>query len=65
MYMFLNVIEPSFNANSTLEQSGLLPENVAALLLSNYNYKILEIQQLPNYVTVEGFSIYQFEADFF
>ncbi|CAG8705983.1 13036_t:CDS:1, partial [Cetraspora pellucida] len=47
----LDVIEPSFNANSTLEQSGLLPENVAALLPSNYNYKISEIRQLPDYVT--------------
>lgn len=58
-------MEPSFNTNSTLEQLELLPENVSALLPSNYNYKISEIRQLPDYITAEGFSICQFEADLF
>ncbi|CAG8811760.1 21250_t:CDS:2, partial [Racocetra persica] len=42
-----------------------LPENIAAILSPNYNYMVSEVQQLPDYITPEGFLINQFKATFF
>ncbi|CAG8829776.1 8572_t:CDS:1, partial [Dentiscutata erythropus] len=32
-------------------------------LPANYNYLVIEIQRLPDYITAEGFSVNQFEAN--
>src|SRR5437868_6117658 len=57
-----NIMEMPSNV---LGPSEPLPENVAAILPPNYNYVISKIQQLPNYITGEGFSIQQFEVKLF
>ncbi|CAG8673743.1 44306_t:CDS:2, partial [Gigaspora margarita] len=43
----------------------LLPDNVVSILSQNYNYIVSKFQQLPNYITPEGFSINQFKINFF
>ncbi|CAG8847328.1 34602_t:CDS:1, partial [Racocetra persica] len=40
-----------------------LPDYVATVLPANYDYFIIKIRQLPDYITAEGFSVNQFEAD--
>lgn len=52
-------------SNNFSEPSGQLPANIAAILPPNYNYLVSEIQQLPDYITSEGFLINQFKATFF
>ncbi|CAG8521975.1 4713_t:CDS:2 [Cetraspora pellucida] len=72
--MNLNVTEPSISNeilnNKCIESlpnsngaSVIVPEYVTNILPSNYNYLAIEIRKLPDYITIEGFSVNQFEAD--
>ncbi|CAG8509240.1 4180_t:CDS:1, partial [Cetraspora pellucida] len=47
--------------NDSLELPEQLPENIAATLPPNYDYIVSEIQQLPDYITSEGFLVNQFK----
>ncbi|CAG8780368.1 12338_t:CDS:1, partial [Racocetra persica] len=44
-------------------KSVIAPEYVTNILPSNYNYLAIEICKLSDYITIEGFSVNQFEAD--
>ncbi|CAG8658621.1 2372_t:CDS:1, partial [Cetraspora pellucida] len=50
----LDIIKPLYNANNILKLPEPLPNNIAAVLSSNYDYIVSEFKQLPNYITAEG-----------
>ncbi|CAG8786306.1 22510_t:CDS:2, partial [Cetraspora pellucida] len=52
----LNKIDIKQLLNDSSESPEQLPENIAATLPPNYDYIVSEIQQLPDYITSEGFS---------
>ncbi|CAG8844856.1 33695_t:CDS:1, partial [Racocetra persica] len=38
-------------------EANTLPDYVATVLLANYDYFIIKVHQLPDYITAEGFSV--------
>ncbi|CAG8803336.1 45644_t:CDS:2, partial [Gigaspora margarita] len=59
-----NILDDNLtNSNILNETSTILPEYVTAILLVNYNYSIIKIRKLSNYITGEEFFVNQFEVD--
>ncbi|CAG8752336.1 8540_t:CDS:2 [Gigaspora margarita] len=70
--MNLNISEQPLNTEASVlttnilnERNSILPEYISAILPLNYDYSVSEIQQLPVYITTEGFAINQFEANLY
>lgn len=53
------------SSNILNDTSVPLPEYVTTILPSNYNYIISKLNQLPDFITAEGFIIHQFEVNLF